>query len=912
MKKNALATICLVTAFFFVDSNVATAQNVVDALQKTNNNNSPKLKVRQNNFTSFTASYKTPNEKWLANNKTYTDHPDAGFITTNDPGPNAIEIISKRTSDSRYFIDADTTSKFYIIKASDAINYEKNGQWLSIDKRLMPTKTKGIFEASHQQEPVGFDINKKAAYIKTFHGTVYFNQWQLIGENKDGQTVLARADWSNLSAGDDGIKITNIFPGINAEMIVEKGSIETNFVISKDQFPAYQRLIFTDEYTTDIPGKLLLKEAQNDIDLSVDKKTIVHIKKAVMYAEKDPAAMYQSLVYKTGQNHLSVSIDSESLHKILLEGNIIVDPLVSASDSISTASINVTGSYTGCGTPNPAQTCDYGLNVQTPPKATLTRIAFQFGYVTISPLPVADAGIYTKLGSCIEGPISVADTGTNKTESGTGSTEGQWYDLPTLIPCLPAPSCFTQIASVHLLFYNTSCGALAFCTDSYAKAEEAFQVLIEGHTLEIDSTANHAISASVTTICKGSPTTLLSRARYGVPPYTYNWSDGSVGDSIVVSPAATTKYRVTITDQCSNVVDTAITIVVNDPVTPAVVITTPSTTVCQVATATFTATPTNGGTAPAYQWKLNGANVGTNSNTYSNNNWVNGDVVSCVLTSSDTCVTTSIANSNTITLTVITAATPTANITVSQNNFCAGTNVTFTVATTNVGASPTYQWLLNGAPTGSNAATYTTNSLANNDQVSCVVTVSSTGCYLAPDVTSNVITMVVYSLPVISFTDNNIIIAKYDSAQINTSVIGTISSFSWTPTASLIDATNLSPIADPSVSTTYQLSVTTTNNCTDSSDVIVQVYDKIFIPNAFAPDGKNNIFRIPQSIIFTLENFSVYDRWGNRVFMTSDRTKGWDGRIDGQNASAGNYVYVISGSDPRGKVLVKGTVLLLR
>lgn len=66
---------------------------------------------------------------------------------------------------------------------------------------------------------------------------------------------------------------------------------------------------------------------------------------------------------------------------------------------------------------------------------------------------------------------------------------------------------------------------------------------------------------------------------------------------------------------------------------------------------TFTATPTNGGT-PSYQWKLNGSNVGSNSTTYNNSTLVNGDQVSCVMTSTATCASPAAPTSNTITMTV--------------------------------------------------------------------------------------------------------------------------------------------------------------------------------------------------------------------------------------------------------------------
>ena len=69
-----------------------------------------------------------------------------------------------------------------------------------------------------------------------------------------------------------------------------------------------------------------------------------------------------------------------------------------------------------------------------------------------------------------------------------------------------------------------------------------------------------------------------------------------------------------------------ITMTVTAAVAPSVSIAAnPGNTICTGTSVTFTATPTNGGTTPSYQWKLNGANVGTNSNTYSNNALANGD-----------------------------------------------------------------------------------------------------------------------------------------------------------------------------------------------------------------------------------------------------------------------------------------------
>lgn len=92
---------------------------------------------------------------------------------------------------------------------------------------------------------------------------------------------------------------------------------------------------------------------------------------------------------------------------------------------------------------------------------------------------------------------------------------------------------------------------------------------------------------------------------------------------------------------------------VSTSVTPSVSIAAnPVGTITSGTSVTFTATPTNGGAAPSYQWEKNGNNVGTNNATYTDAALVNNDVIACVMTSSVTCANTATANSNNITMTV--------------------------------------------------------------------------------------------------------------------------------------------------------------------------------------------------------------------------------------------------------------------
>ncbi len=149
--------------------------------------------------------------------------------------------------------------------------------------------------------------------------------------------------------------------------------------------------------------------------------------------------------------------------------------------------------------------------------------------------------------------------------------------------------------------------------------------------------------------------------------------------------------------------------------------------VCDGSHVTFTANPTNGGSSPIYQWKLNGTNVGTDATTYTNASLANSDVVTVVMTANNACQTSSTANGNNITTTVVTNVTPSVVVSSSDadNSICSGTSVTFTATPTNGGSTPAYQWKLNGTNVGSDATTYINASLANNDVVTVVMTANN-------------------------------------------------------------------------------------------------------------------------------------------------------------------------------------------
>lgn len=179
-------------------------------------------------------------------------------------------------------------------------------------------------------------------------------------------------------------------------------------------------------------------------------------------------------------------------------------------------------------------------------------------------------------------------------------------------------------------------------------------------------------------------------------------------------------------------------------VTPSVnIVASPTGNICSGTSVTFTATPTNGGTNPVYQWRKNGAHVGTNSNTYTGASLANGDIITCRLNNNGHCVSPDSAISNSITMSVTSPVTPSVTIALTNGSIpvCSGNQLTFTATPVNGGGSPTYQWRLNGNTNiGGNSPVLNYSAFTNGDIVTCILT-NTDGCTTVASATSNGITV---------------------------------------------------------------------------------------------------------------------------------------------------------------------------
>jgi predicted nucleic-acid-binding Zn-ribbon protein len=275
------------------------------------------------------------------------------------------------------------------------------------------------------------------------------------------------------------------------------------------------------------------------------------------------------------------------------------------------------------------------------------------------------------------------------------------------------------------------------------------------------------ITAGGTTICAGTSVTFTANATGGGTTPVYQWkvNGNNAGTNSATFTTTTLANNDIVTcvftssSACatsSSVTSNAITITVNTAVTPTISIATGNNTVCAGTPVSFTATVTNAGSSPVYQWKVNGSNAGANQAGFTLASPANNDVVTCQVTSSAACATPATITSSAITLTVASAVSPTISITASSNNICSGTAVTFTATTTGGGTTPVYQWKVNGNNAGTNSATFTTTALTNNDIVTCVLT-SAAACAAPASVTSNGITVTVNTsaAPNISISASN-------------------------------------------------------------------------------------------------------------------------------------------------------------
>ncbi len=150
-----------------------------------------------------------------------------------------------------------------------------------------------------------------------------------------------------------------------------------------------------------------------------------------------------------------------------------------------------------------------------------------------------------------------------------------------------------------------------------------------------------------------------------------------------------------------------------------------------------------------------------------------------------------------------------------------------------------------------------------------------------------------------------------EQIQLN-SISNTAGNYVWSPSEYLTCTKCSDPIANPDKNFIYYLNFTDINGCKASDNVKIIFTGLLYLPNSFTPDGANKVFKAEGSNIKTFE-LSIYNRWGELVFISNSITEGWDGTYKGIKCQDGTYIWKIIYDDfysPKKELI--GHVNLLR
>jgi len=244
-----------------------------------------------------------------------------------------------------------------------------------------------------------------------------------------------------------------------------------------------------------------------------------------------------------------------------------------------------------------------------------------------------------------------------------------------------------------------------------------------------------------------------------------------------------------------------------------------------------------------------------------------------------------------------------------DNAVCPGDPTTLTVTST-IGGPLTYIW----DPTGS-----TESFITVSPEVTTTYNVTVTSTEFGCDTVLNITVEVFQFNPTIEIDAEPDTIFLTDPTQLT---VNQNPDFDYVWEA-IPPGENIPPIYNPVVtpteSTTYCVTVTDDNGCTGTACIAVTVNDlfcddrDIFIPNAFTPNtsGVNDVLFVRSNFIATME-LVIYNRWGEKVFSTTDQSIGWDGTYNGQLLSPDVFGYYLTVTCPNEETYTKkGNITLL-
>lgn len=318
--------------------------------------------------------------------------------------------------------------------------------------------------------------------------------------------------------------------------------------------------------------------------------------------------------------------------------------------------------------------------------------------------------------------------------------------------------------------------------------------------------------------------------------------------------------------------------------------------ICEGSPVSITATPTEGGDSPVYQWFVNGIENGETGAvlTYLP---ANNDEVYVQLTSSLECVTNDSVQSNTIQLLVTEAVDITVSITEDKNDVCAGETMAFTASTTNGGDQPAYNWFVNETNLGENLPTF--SYVPQNGDIILLRFTSSAWCASQIPVTSNAIVAIVNALPEVSWTS-----FEYDTLCISWLPVDLSGGLPAGGTYSGDGVTN--NVFDPSAAGAGNHVITYTwsdaNDCTNTTSITLSVNNCLGINELSSatlvyPNPVSDMLTIVLPDNRVIREIALFNLMGIKVFEKSAMNASGPVTLSVQDIPSGNYIIRITGND---------------
>lgn len=506
-------------------------------------------------------------------------------------------------------------------------------------------------------------------------------------------------------------------------------------------------------------------------------------------------------------------------------------------------------------------------DIGTDPSIAIDDVVISGDPLATADAPVADF-VFAPTSTCIDQNIVFTDASTNN----AGATY-DWNFGPNATPQTantPGP---------HTVTFSALGDQTVSLTVTNAEGSST-------STQTVTVTPGPTVTASPDVqICDGG-STIISATGAGA----YTWDNGlGIGAQHSVSPTVTTTYIVTGVDAqgCSGT--DSVTVVV-EGVGPT--LTTSSIDAVCFGTSTGQASVVAEGNDPfTYSWAPLGGNQATASNLFPGNYTV-------AVTDANGC--TSTGN--------VTVGSPTqiqANATIT-NTDCNQNNGAILLDPSGGNGNYSYAWLPGGT-TGQLIA----NIGAGNYQVTIT---DGNACSQQFNF-------------VVDFNDDFIVSINPPSASINyqefvqltSTVTPAVSgaTYSWTPTQGLSCTNCPNPIASPTETTTYTLTVTAPNGCSQSAQVFIEVElpcGTVFMPTIFSPNGdflNDRLCVMGACVDFV--TYTIYNRWGEEVFTSRNQNECWNGNFRGKPAPNGVYAFKYQVTLTDGTILEdSGTVTLVR